>query len=184
MAKPGGFDLLMDTASRILRMRSESLLYVQRVESPIEALLIQAVDLRFLLNAPEFDQLEMVSDEDERWHLADLSGGPLVICRTQADISAGSRGEEEKWRSDFVFHCCGVSWSPTGYSVRWHRLIVECDGHDFHERTKEQAARDRARDRAATLSGYDIMRFTGSQIWGDPWGCAGEVVAWANKGLA
>ena len=24
-------------------------------------------------------------------------------------------------------------------------LIVECDGHDFHERTKEQAARDRSR---------------------------------------
>lgn len=25
---------------------------------------------------------------------------------------------------------------------------------------------------------------TGSQIWNDPWGCAGEVVAWAYKGMA
>src|SRR5690606_35457447 len=29
-------------------------------------------------------------------------------------------------------------------------VIVECDGHEFHERTKEQAARDKARDRFLT----------------------------------
>ena len=27
------------------------------------------------------------------------------------------------------------------------QMIVECDGHDFHERTKEQASRDKERDR-------------------------------------
>lgn len=64
---------------------------------------------------------------------------------------------------------------------RWHHLIVECDGHDFHERTKEQAANDRSRDRAATLAGYTVMRFTGSELWRDPWGCAAQAIRWADQ---
>lgn len=54
-------------------------------------------------------------------------------------------------------------------------LVIECDGHDFHERTKEQAARDRKRDRDMTGSGYRVIRFTGSEIWRNPWDCAFEV---------
>jgi hypothetical protein len=44
-------------------------------------------------------------------------------------------------------------------------LVVELDGHDFHERTKEQAQRDKERDRNMTRAGYKIMRFTGSEIY-------------------
>lgn len=55
------------------------------------------------------------------------------------------------------------------------RIAVECDGHDFHERTKEQAARDKSRDRALQAAGWRVLRFTGSEIWADPRKCAGEV---------
>ena len=44
------------------------------------------------------------------------------------------------------------------------RVVVECDGHNFHERTKDQASRDRTRDREMTLAGFKVMRFTGSEI--------------------
>lgn len=54
-------------------------------------------------------------------------------------------------------------------------LVIECDGHEFHERTKEQAAKDRSRDRALQSMGLGILRFTGSEIWRDPWRCAVEV---------
>lgn len=54
-------------------------------------------------------------------------------------------------------------------------LVIECDGHDYHERTKEQAARDRKRDRTLTSLGYCVIRFTGSEIWRDPWQCAFDV---------
>lgn len=63
----------------------------------------------------------------------------------------------------------------------WRNLIVECDGHDFHERTKDQAARDRSRDREAQLAGFTIFRFTGAELWRDAWGCAGKVLEWAAK---
>lgn len=55
-------------------------------------------------------------------------------------------------------------------------LVVECDGHDFHEKTKEQARRDKKRDRALMLAGYGVVHFTGSEIWADPRKCAMEVL--------
>ena len=55
-------------------------------------------------------------------------------------------------------------------------VVVECDGHDFHERTKEQAAHDRQRDRWMQTAGWSVLRFTGSEIRRDPHGCAREVV--------
>lgn len=47
-------------------------------------------------------------------------------------------------------------------------VAIECDGHDFHERTKEQAQRDKARDRALQSIGWRIARFTGSEIYKSP----------------
>lgn len=56
-------------------------------------------------------------------------------------------------------------------------VLVECDGHDWHERTPQQAARDRSRDREILLkAGVPVIRFTGSEIVRDPDGCAKEVV--------
>ena len=56
-----------------------------------------------------------------------------------------------------------------------HRIVIECDGHDFHERTKEQAQKDRSRDRWMTAQGLPVLRFTGAEIWKDPAACVGEI---------
>ncbi len=53
-------------------------------------------------------------------------------------------------------------------------LAVECDGHTYHK-TKEQAARDRQRDRDLRLEGYDVVRFAATEIMDDPEECALEV---------
>ena len=55
------------------------------------------------------------------------------------------------------------------------RLAIETDGHDFHERTKEQAARDRSRDRAFTADGWKVLRFTGSELHRSVESCWNEV---------
>jgi very-short-patch-repair endonuclease len=55
-------------------------------------------------------------------------------------------------------------------------VAVECDGHDFHERTKEQAARDKMRDRFLTARGIKVLRFTGSEIYRCPILCWTETV--------
>ena len=51
-------------------------------------------------------------------------------------------------------------------------LLVECDGHEYHERTKEQARRDRKRDRDLVQAGHVLFRFTGQEIWRDVDACA------------
>lgn len=48
------------------------------------------------------------------------------------------------------------------------KVAIECDGHDFHEKTKEQAAKDKKRDREFQKLGYVILRYTGSEIVNTP----------------
>ncbi len=55
------------------------------------------------------------------------------------------------------------------------RIAVECDGHDFHEKTKAQAARDKKRDRFLQTEGWRVLRFTGSEIFNRSAECACEV---------
>ena len=66
-------------------------------------------------------------------------------------------------------------------------LIVECDGHDFHEKTKDQAQRDKKRDRILQKTA-PVLRFTGSEIWKDAHGCADQILShltepWSKHGL-
>ena len=61
------------------------------------------------------------------------------------------------------------------------RVVIECDGHEFHERTKDQASRDKARERALVSAGCRIMRFTGSDVFSDPIRCADEVLQYIHS---
>lgn len=55
------------------------------------------------------------------------------------------------------------------------KFIIECDGHDYHERTKAQASHDKKRDRYFTEQGYIVLRFTGSEIVKDPWNLTSSI---------
>ena len=54
-------------------------------------------------------------------------------------------------------------------------FAVECDGHEFHEKTKEQATHDKQRERDLIAEGYTVIRFSGSEIYKKPFKCASEV---------
>lgn len=64
----------------------------------------------------------------------------------------------------------------TGENTVTKQMILECDGHDYHERTKEQAKNDRTRDRTLQQLGYLVFRYTGSEIWEDVFKCAQDAV--------
>lgn len=59
-------------------------------------------------------------------------------------------------------------------------LCVELDGHDFHEKTPQQAAADKQRDRALLSLGHQTIRFTGAEIVRDPSTCVDEVLRLAD----
>lgn len=56
-----------------------------------------------------------------------------------------------------------------------HRICVECDGHEFHEKTPEQAAHDKRKDRELMMAGWPVLRFTGSEIAAGGESCADDV---------
>ncbi len=96
-------------------------------------------------------------------HLGVALIGEKLESQRQVETSAGN------FRLDFALEISGK------------KVAIECDGHEFHERTKEQATRDKARDRALTAEGWRILRFTGSEIWKAPELCAAEVARMAEK---
>lgn len=55
------------------------------------------------------------------------------------------------------------------------KLVIECDGHEFHEKTKEQVKRGNERDYNLKVAGYDILHFSGSEIYNKPIQCASRV---------
>lgn len=75
--------------------------------------------------------------------------------------------EEGPYRIDFALRANGVHAEC--------RIAIEIDGHDFHEKTKEQAAHDKSRDRFLVSRGWSIYRFTGSEINKNPFRCAEEI---------
>jgi very-short-patch-repair endonuclease len=73
----------------------------------------------------------------------------------------------KEFRPDFT-----VTVSAAGKELK---AIIEVDGHEFHEKTKEQARKDRARERMFVKHGYTVLRFTGQEVYEDPFRCAEEV---------
>ena len=84
---------------------------------------------------------------------------------TSGEWSVLPQQEIESFRVDFLFES------------RFGKVVVELDGHEFHERTKEQARKDKSRDRRLQALGYRVLRFTGSEVYADAHRCAAEVRA-------
>ena len=67
-----------------------------------------------------------------------------------------------------------VDFLIEGYEKKY--IVIECDGHEFHEKTKEQAKHDKERDRFLQKEGYPVYRFTGSEIFNNPLQVLSEIV--------
>jgi very-short-patch-repair endonuclease len=77
------------------------------------------------------------------------------------------------YRVDFLLT---MRLRPATGATRTARMVVECDGHEWHERTRQQAQRDRARDRAIQALDLPVYRYTGSEVWRDVFAAALEAV--------
>lgn len=54
------------------------------------------------------------------------------------------------------------------FAVVEYRVAIELDGHDFHERTKEQVAHRNTRDRKLQADGWTVLHISGSEMFRDP----------------
>jgi very-short-patch-repair endonuclease len=49
-----------------------------------------------------------------------------------------------------------------------NQVVVELDGHDFHDKDKAQRAYEKGRDRYLVANGYRVLHYTGSEVVADP----------------
>jgi very-short-patch-repair endonuclease len=167
-------DILNDLAHEVAEVAADN--YRQalaatqdRCESPIERLMLAAFLARPLENC-EFIRGDL-------WSADRL----LVYCWSGSTDWVGSihpQVELGDYRVDFYLQAFVVdNWEGPSAKIsgRWLQLVIECDGHNYHERTKEQARRDKRRDRWFQTHGISVLRFTRSKIWADPLGCVDQV---------
>jgi len=124
-------------------------------QSPIECVFFHAVQTACSLQVSWFEFVTALPADNQQ-----------LQCQSQVPINGH--------RVDYLFTVISDN-GPVSH------LIVECDGHDFHERTKDQAKRDRSLDRAYQEGGYTVFRFTGSEIYRDAFACARQVLRWAEN---
>jgi very-short-patch-repair endonuclease len=98
-------------------------------------------------------------------------------------FSPGPCGVVRKEGNGFPPMLLELQYETPGYRVDFSIstgriwIAVEADGHEWHEKTKEQAQRDKFRDRSLIQYLFSgVLRFTGSEINANARGCAEEVI--------
>lgn len=130
-----------------------------KCESPIEKIIFTSI----YTNASEFFEVYVATSKEDAEIITTDSRRDYVLIEPQWHWTA--------FRCDFRISTFRF-WDNRKASV-----IVECDGHEFHEKTKEQAQRDKSRDRQFLLAGMSVLRFTGSEIWKNPTVCTAQIFA-------
>lgn len=69
---------------------------------------------------------------------------------------------------------CGYYRIDLAVYSKTRKIAIECDGKAYHS-TPEQIARDRKKDKFLRKNGWDVLRFTGSEIYNNPEGCVKEI---------
>ncbi len=118
-------------------------------ESPLERVLLEA-----FLGSGYFERIEARSDLIVGW------GRPGILVR-QLPVSSGA----------VIYRLDLALLAPR----RRVYVGVEVDGADYHD-APEQVQRDRRRDRVLAAAGWIVLRFSGSEVWGDATRCVAEVL--------
>lgn len=88
----------------------------------------------------------------------------ILAIENQKEIKV----KNKKYRVDFFI--------PVRYkNQEIIEFVIECDGHEFHQKTKEQVERDNKRQRDLQTAGYQIIRFSGTEIYHGAYKCANEI---------
>lgn len=138
-------------------------------QSPIE----QQFYVQWLRVVFEFARIPMASSNAlGGWGLSTLVTAPFMWLTLSPQQTIKLDGHV--YRVDFLVEI-------ERENKTFYYIVVELDGHDFHERTKEQAKRDKSRDRTLVRHGYSVLRFTGSEIYNNPREAVKDVLRTATR---
>lgn len=89
----------------------------------------------------------------------------------QDGIYISSQHKVDQYRVDFLIEQVGI-----GPKEHLGPVVVELDGHAFHDKDKRQRSYEKARDRHLVRRGYRVLHFTGSDVVADPFKVAYEAL--------
>ncbi|MBN1255995.1 MAG: DUF559 domain-containing protein [Deltaproteobacteria bacterium] len=148
-------------------------------ESPVEQILLATLCEYWHAEVhPQLKRLQCHFSADN----PECDGIFRVCCEPQKTITTWS---DQRYRVDIYLYLTRFQHSDGSNTDEvWPelaRLVVEVDGHEFHDRTKHQASRDRKRDRELMFNGYPTIRFTGTDVFNDPMLCAEDINLQVNE---
>ncbi len=83
-----------------------------------------------------------------------------VTLRPQAQIEVGG----QTYRADFLAEPNAYGWYR-GLCGVFSGVVIELDGHDYHERTKSQVTYRNTRDRALLSHGWPVLHYSGTELY-------------------
>lgn len=97
--------------------------------------------------------------------------GPDGILRFQKGVYLETQALVGKYRVDFLLRQVGIGPEDIVTPV-----VVELDGHAFHDKDKHQRAYEKGRDRFLVKKGLKVLHFTGAEVCADPFKVAFEAL--------
>ena len=116
--------------------------------------------------------------------LTDLENGAFGFNLNIKKTACCKYETEGEFDSVFDITCGNVTHDTNGYipdfritgGVNFCDFIIEIDGHQWHEKTKEQAAKDKLKDRVYLKNNSIPIRFTGSEVYHDSFQCVKDTI--------
>lgn len=158
--EPNVWEFLESAAARYGRIHAEKFagrmhtqMIERGIESPIEDMFFIAVNLQCAARYKDVNP-----DPDEYvGNTPIFPDGVFLTPQVQVD----------KYRVDFLLQ------RTTGKDPG---VVIELDGHAFHDKDKKQRSYEKARDRALVKAGYRVLHYTGSDVAADPYRVAFEAL--------
>ena len=130
---------------------------MNKIETKFYEALIQVLKRGFVIY---LDQKIDIKQEDD-WY-------SIKINKDRFELLVEPQPKEDYFSGyipDFVIY---INGQAKGY-------VIEIDGHEWHEKTKEQARVDKEKDRTYLKNNFIPIRFTGSEVYHDVKKCVDEV---------
>jgi hypothetical protein len=150
----GGEQIFSTLESPIERMFLLSFYRIQGIEYPEE--------VRVSSSNVDFIGIEFCFPRCTRDDNGEPVRSPEYVVRVFPQYTIESCAKE--YRVDFLLFASDQGGTTKG-------IAVEVDGHDFHEKTREQVISDNMRDRELLKRGFPVIRFSGSEVFTSPNSC-------------
>lgn len=114
----------------------------------------------------EYDELPLYYHENWKY--------PLLYPQREIQV------QDKKYRVDFLIVMKDLrNWDEP--EIKENILIVELDSYLWHGSDPTQFTREKERERELKKKGYNVLRFSGREIWRDTEKCVDETIQYISN---